>query len=79
MGEADNEARLRAILGAFNTNDIETATAGLHPSARHIIRGRAAVSGTFVGAEEIAEALRRLSDVPGDHVEAVMKRRIGAI
>ncbi len=66
MVEQKNVQTLRAVLQAFNSNDMEALTKGLHPDVKYVIRGRSQVSGTFTGLEEMAKALQRVRDLTGD-------------
>lgn len=70
MVEQNNVQTLRAVLQAFNSNDIEAATKGLHPDVKYVIRGRSQVSGTFTGLKEMAKALQRVRDLTGDTMRA---------
>ena len=66
MVEQNNVETLRAVLQAFNSNDIEAVTKRLHPDVKYVIRGRSQVSGTFTGLKEMTKALQRVRDLTGD-------------
>jgi len=66
MVELNNVEALKTLLQAFNSNDIETLTKGLHPDVKYVIRGRSQVSGAFIGLKEMAKALQRVRDLTGD-------------
>ncbi len=63
MSEQANINTLTAVLGAFNRNDLDAAAEGVDPEVTYIIRGRAAVSGTYRGHDAIANALRRVKEL----------------
>ncbi len=58
MSENQNLETLKAVLAAFNNNDIEAAAAGTHPEVKYIVRGRSSLSGTYEGREGFAEVVR---------------------
>ena len=53
MSEDENLQTLMAVLDAFNRNDIDAAASGVAEDVVYIIRGRAAVSGTYRGGRRL--------------------------
>ena len=70
MAEHNSVQTLRAVLQAFNSNDMEAVTKGLHSDVKYVIRGRSQVSGTFTSLKEMAKALQRVRDRTGDTMRA---------
>lgn len=65
MAENENLQTLMMVLDAFNRNDIDAVEHGVSEDVVYIIRGRAAVSGTYRGRREFADALRRIKQLTG--------------
>lgn len=63
MSEDHNLQTLKAVLAAFNENDIATATEGTHADVKYTVRGRSSLSGTYEGREGFAEVVRRVKDL----------------
>lgn len=65
-----NVETLRAVLGAFNDNDLDRASAFVHPDLTYTIRGHGSFSGTFRGLEEVVGVMQRIKDATGDTMTA---------
>jgi len=66
VSEDENLQTLMAVLDAFNRNDIDAAASGVAEDVVYIIRGRAAVSGTYRGRQAFADVLRRIKQMTGE-------------
>jgi ketosteroid isomerase-like protein len=61
---ASNAVELvRAVIVAFNENDIEAIGRWVAPDYTYTIRGRSVVSGVYHGWEELARALNRIKEL----------------
>ncbi len=65
MAERNNLQTLMLILEAFNSNDVDAASEHVAEDVVYTVRGRASVSGTFHGREEVAGVLRRIKEMTG--------------
>ena len=63
MTPQQNIATLKAVLDAFNRNDLETMKENIDPDLTYIIRGRSRVSGTYRGPEGVIDALKRIKEL----------------
>ena len=63
MSEKQNLETLKAVLTAFNNNDIEAAAEGTHPEVKYIVRGRSSLSGIYEGREGFAEVVRGVKEL----------------
>jgi ketosteroid isomerase-like protein len=59
-----------ALLAAFNDNDLETGRSLCHPDVTYTIRGHGPFAGTFLGLEELANALQAIRKATGNTMTA---------
>lgn len=62
---AENLSTLLTVLQAFNAGDLDAVRDYVDPDVTYRIPGRARVSGSFTGIDEVAAAFQRLRDLSG--------------
>ncbi|MGO9038292.1 MAG: nuclear transport factor 2 family protein [Steroidobacteraceae bacterium] len=72
MSAKENLDTVRAVLSGFNNNNAAAALNDtVHPDLRYTIRGRATVSGMYVGRKAMADAVRQIKELTNGTMTAV--------